>query len=318
MNSIGNGAPFMFDYVNRITSIQNPSTMHSSDTGLTWFFERYLLQRAISTFKWTMPDSWEENYFLYCLYCWGYVAVIRTDKFGIIPQGCTLKGYNVMYAPTEVVISNPLFKKVLTPKIGIDCALIRLQPDYGGIYDLVSFYADMMSLTASTAGSNIMASKLAYLFAAKNKAFAESFKAMYDKVASGEPAVVVDKGLFDDETGKPLYQTFSQDLKGNYIASQLLEDLIAWERRFDTEVGIPRTNTEKKERLVTGEVNSNITESYARIDMWLEQLKKSCRKANNLFGEEILSVDWRLDPEKIIGKDLGGSDQDGGAGNVEN
>lgn len=303
--NIGQGAPYLYDYQNMLVSAQNPSTMHSSDVGLTWFFQRYLLQRAISTFKWNMPDTWEENYFLYCLYCWGAVAIMRTDKFGVIPQGCALKGYNVMYAPTHAVISNPLFKGVKELAIGKDCALLRLQPDYGGIYDLVSFYAEMMSMTAATAGSNIMASKLAYVFAAENKAFGESFKTMFDKIASGEPAVVVDKNMFTDE-GKPLYSIFANNLNGNYIADQLLEDLEEWERRFDTEIGIPRTNTEKKERLVTGEVNSNLTQSYSRVDMWLQTLKKGCEKANDLFDEEILSVDWRIDPNELIGRDIEG------------
>lgn len=303
--NIGQDAPYLYNYQNMLVSAQNPSTMHSSDVGLTRFFQRYLVQRAISTFKWNMPSTWEENYFLYCLYCWGVVAIMRTDKFGIIPQGCSLKGYNVMYAPTHAVISNPLFKGVKELVIGKDCALLRLQPDYGGIYDLVSFYAEMMSMTAATAGSNIMASKLAYVLAAENKAFGESFKAMFDKIASGEPAVVVDKNMFTED-GKPLYSIFANNLNGNYIADQLLEDLEEWERRFDTEIGIPRTNTEKKERLVTGEVNSNLTQSYSRVDMWLQTLKKGCKKANELFGEELLSVDWRIDPNALIGRDIEG------------
>ena len=163
LNSPGCNAPYSYNYMNTLTSIQNPSTMHTSDVGLTWFFARYLLQRAMSQFKWEMPETWEKYYALSCLYCWGYFAVVNTDKFGVIPQGCSLKGYNVMYAPTNAVIANPLLNGIKEPLIGRECALIRLQPDYGGIWDLVSFYADMMSMTAATAGSNIMASKRAYL-----------------------------------------------------------------------------------------------------------------------------------------------------------
>lgn len=302
MNFYG-GAPYSFDYVNSQVSIQNPSTMHSSNTALTWFFQRYLLQRAISVFKWTMPKTWEKNYALYCLYYWGFFAIINTDKYGIIPQGCSLKGYTVMYAPRQAVISNPLLKGILEPVIGKECALIRLQPDYGGIWDLVSVYADYMSATAMTAGSNIIASKLAYIFTAKNKAFSESYKNMADKVISGEPLVVIDKNLVD-ENGNLNVQYFSNNLKSNYIASQLLQDLDEWERRFDTEIGIPRTNTAKKERLVTGEVNANLSQSYSRVDMWLESLQDSCEIANSLFGD-IIHVDWRINPHYIGGDNIG-------------
>lgn len=298
LNFSGQGAPYPFDYINTYNSMMNPSTMHSSDVGLTRFFERYLLQRAISEFKWDMPNYWEKNYFLYSLYCWGFVAIINTDKYGVIPQGCSLKGYNVMYAPTQAVIANPLLRGLLEPTIGKQCELVRLQPDYGGIWDLVSFYADMMSLTASTAGSNILASKLAYMFAAKNKAFAESYKQVFDKVASGEPAVVLDKNLVDEQ-GHPTWFPFANNLRNNYIASTLLDDLKEWEKRFDTEIGIPHTNTDKKERLVSGEVNSNMFESYSRVEMWLETLQECCDKVNKMFGD-ILHVDWRLNPRDMM------------------
>lgn len=309
---IGCGAPSRFDHVNLYNASQNPSTMHASDVSLTWFFQRYLLQRAISQFKWKMPKSWEKNYALYCLYCWGFFAVINTDKFGIIPQGCSLKGYNVMYAPTQAVIANPLLKGIREPYIGKQCELVRLQPDYGGIYDLVSFYSEMMSMTASTAGSNIMASKLAYLFVAQNKAFAESFKKMFDSISSGEIGVVVDNKLVDKQTGKLNYQLFQEDLKGTYIASDLLKDLHEWERRFDTEIGIPHTNTDKKERLVSGEVNSNAYESYTRVDMWLETLKECCDKVNKLFNQDIISVEWRINPKELMngGLDNGSTKRD--------
>lgn len=303
LNNSGLGVPYSFDYMNTALSYQNPSTMHASDTGLTWFFERYLLERAMSQFKWTMPSTWEKFYALSCLYCWGYFAIINTDKFGVIPQGCGLRGYNVMYAPTEAVITNPLLRGMLTPKIGTECALIRLQPDYGGIWDLISFYADMMSMTAATAGSNIMASKLAYLLFAKNKAASESYKKVFDDILSGNPASVLDRNLLD-ENGRPTYSLFTNNLKGNYIAHDLLEDLHEWERRFDTEIGIPHTNTEKKERLVTGEVNSNITESRTRVEMWLETLQAGCDIANNLFGD-IIHVDWRIKPDEITSDSKG-------------
>lgn len=286
--------PATFDYKNLYTSYYNPSTMHAADVGLTQFFQRYLLQRAMSVFKWEIPEHWEKSYMQYCLYVFGFFAVVKTNKFGVIPQGCSVKGYNVMYAPTNAVISNPLLRGIMEPRIGVECEIIRLQPDWCGIMDLVSFYAEMMSMTAATAGSNIMASKLAYMFAAKNSSFKESYKAMMDKILSGEPAVVVDKNMLNDE-GKVNVQMFSNSLKSNYIADQLLTDLENWERRFDTEIGIPRTNTDKKERLVAGEVNASLSQSYTRVDMWLETIREGCEGANKMFGLNV-RVDWRINP----------------------
>lgn len=302
-NFFGYGAPSFYDHVNVYNAVQNPSTMHCSDTGLSRFFERYLLQRAISQFKWTMPETWQENYALYCLYVWGFFGVINTSRFGVIPQGCGLKGYGVMYQPTQIVVSNPLLKQTFELTIDYNCTLIRLQPDYGGIYDLVSTYANIMAMTMQTAGVNILNSKLSYMFFTETKSNAESMKQLFDKFASGEPAVFTDKKLLNEE-GKPTWIPFTNNLSSNYISDRLLQDLQEWEKRFDTEIGIPHTNTQKKERLVSGEVNANAAESYTRVEMWLDTLKKSCKKTRDMFDIE-LDVDWRVDPKDIMDDNRG-------------
>ena len=67
-----------------------------------------------------------------------------------------------------------------------------------------------------------------------------------------------------------------------------------WEMKFDNEIGIPTTNTTKKERLITDEANSAIEESRTKAQLWLDELQESCRKINNMFGIR-LWVDWRED-----------------------
>lgn len=285
--------PFYYDYKNARNSTVNPSTVHIRDTGLQRYFARYLLQKTISVFKWDMPKTWSRNYLLYTLYCWGYVAVINTDKFGVIPQQCTLGGFDVFYQPKFATVANPLLRGILNPVIGKQCELLRLQPDYGGVMDIVNFYADMLALSAETAGTNLLNSKLAYVFASDGKAGAESFKKLYDQIASGEPAAYIDKNLYRDD-GTPTWNFFNQNLKETYIAGDILNDMRLWEMKFDNEIGIPTTNTTKKERLITDEANSAIEESRTKAQLWLDELQESCRKINNMFGIR-LWVDWRED-----------------------
>ena len=294
-NFIGAGAPVFYDYNNAVNSMISPSTMHVRDTNLAWYFRRYLLQKAIAVFKWNLPKEWAQNYILYVLYCWGYFAVVNTDKFGVIAQACSLAGYDVFYQPTKAIISNPLLTGILEPKIGTQCTLVRLQPDYGGIMDKVNFYADMLALSAETAGTNLFNSKLAYVFASGSKQDAESFKKMYDNIASGEPAQFVGKNLFNED-GSPNWTMFNQNLKQSYIAGDILEDMRKWELKFCSDLGIPNSNTEKKERLITSEVESNNVEVKLWADLALESLKKSCEEANAMFGID-MSVDWRFKEE---------------------
>jgi hypothetical protein len=300
---IGYGAPTMFDYVNECNSRISPSTVHVSGTGLAHFFRRYLLQKAMSVFKWDLPKTWNRDYFLYVLYCWGYISVFNTDKFGVIPQACGLQGYSVFYQPTNAIITNPLLRGMKNLKIDTQCTLFKLQPDYGGIMDIVNYYADMLALCAETAGVNLVNSKLSYVFFAKNKAQSETYKSMYDDIASGNPAVVIDKDMLKAD-GSVAWQPFQQNVGQNYIVGDILDDMRKIETMFDTAIGIPNANTDKKERLLTDEVNANNAETGTLCELWLEELQKVCEKTRKMFGIRI-SVDWRVKPQTVIEQTTG-------------
>lgn len=300
MECAGTGAPIYYNYENMVNASINPSTMHAKNTGLALYFARYLLQKAISVFKWKLPDNWKRegaNYFLYTLYCWGFNCILNTDKYGAIPQGCGLRGYNIFYQPTTAIVTNPLLRGMRELRIGRDCTLFRLQPDYGGIMDIVYYYADLLALCAEATGTNLMNIKLSYVFTANNKTAAEAFKKLFDRIASGEPAVVQDKNMLMED-GSPAWQAFQQNLNQVYVADRTLSDMRKIEAMFDTEIGIPNANTDKRERLITDEVNANNVETASRVDMWLDNLKECCEQANAMFGTD-MSVDWRFNPYAV-------------------
>lgn len=290
--------PFEYDYINACNSAVTPSTVHVRDVGLTQFFRRYLVQDALSVFKITLPDTWGYDYFRYCLFLAGSVGVVNTDKFGVIAQCGTPYGYNVYYEPTHYVISNPLISNTIKPKIGIDCEVIKLQPDYGGIYDLISYYADLMSLTSQSIGVNLLNSKLAYVLTANNKATAESLKKLYDRVASGEPAVVIDKMMYDDN-GNPSWSQFDRDLKSSYIVDDLISDLRKIRDEFHTAIGIPNANTDKRERLISDEVNANNVSTRAKVKIWFDEISRGMQRVRDMFGitASELSIEWSEDIE---------------------
>ena len=68
--------------------------------------------------------------------------------------------------------------------------------------------------------------------------------------------------------------------------------------QFDTEIGIPNANTDKRERLVTDEVNANNVETTTRCELWLDSLKECAEKTNEMFGTDV-TVDWRNDPKEV-------------------
>jgi hypothetical protein len=270
--------------------------VHYIDNGTAKFYTWYFLQKAMSVIKWELPELWDTDYFLYTLYTWGYIAILKTSKFGVIPQQCTLTGYNVFYAPKRITVTNPIMPSPVERDIDQDCVLLKLTPDYAGILDLIYFYAGKMALASSAVNVNLLNSKLAYLFTAKNKSVAESFKKMYDQIASGEPASIIDRNLLDPD-GNKTWDFFSQNLHENYIASDILADMRKIEQQFDTDIGIPNANTDKRERLITDEVNANNVETATRCELWLEELKKGCEKVKTMFDVDI-KVDWRVKPNE--------------------
>lgn len=289
---------YNYDFINRYNSKRKPSTVHSQENATTWYFRRYLIQKIISVFEFKgIPETWSKDYFLYTLFCFGFVAIVETDKFGVIPQHCSLFGYDVFYRPTNVNIANPLIRGNLTPRIGTECALVRMQPDYGSCWDIVAYYADLLSLCTEALAVNLVNSKLAYVFACEDKTVAESFKKMFDQIIEGNPAVFADRKLFLED-GSPAWEIFQNNLKQNYIAKDILEDMTKIDARFCTEIGIPNVNMAKESGVTDNEVEANNIDTKTKASLWLETIKTGLDKANELFGLN-MSVDFRYKTEVV-------------------
>lgn len=286
--------PTDYNMSNLITNMVTPNTIHCRNTALFGFFQRYLLQEVFSLYKWTMPDGWDEDAFKYWLFGIGTVAIINTDEFGIIPQPCTLGGYNVFYRPAWALITNPLLGSIKAD-IDKECTVIKLTPDYAGIMDLINHYADQMALVCETVEVDVNNVKIATIFGAENKAQAEAYKKMFDQVASGNPAIVMGKNMLKDIDGSPAWMPFTQNVKNTYIVTELLADLRTIRNQFLTDIGIPNSNTLKRERLISDEVNSNNVETRTKCELWLESIQMGIKKTFKLFGEFTFSVDFRFD-----------------------
>lgn len=300
MDSYG-GIPAIVNYVQTARASQLDLQAPPRD-GLVFQYSRYLLQKAISRFVWTMPAPWNRAYFLYVLYCFGRLAIVNTDKFGVIPQACGLMGYNVFYQPTNAIISNPLLTGILEPRIDRECVVLKLQPDYGGIMDLVSMYANLLAECVLAADVNLVNSKTAFGFFTDKKNVADAVKKAYDEAVNGQPLIVTDKSLAGVD-GKNGLESFFRDVKQSYILTDLLSDMRKIEAMYDTDIGIPNANTDKRERLITDEVNANNFETYSKCALWLEELQGECAKARDMFGID-LSVTWRNPPDYDINEEV--------------
>ena len=306
------GVPYSDNYINlQERHKQKPAHLRSN---AFYMYRRYLLQKAMSVFKWEFPKSWDENYFLFGLYGIGNVAQIQHKEYGNIVQNLVgYRGHDIYYRPTIVTISNAVFPVPIERNIvkewdenasAEESAVIwHLTPDYCGIMDLINYYAGLMANLSGAVDSNAYNCHVAYIFTAKNKSIAETFKKVYDQISEGNPAVFADSKLFDDD-GKPLYEMIGEDINSFYIIDKLLLDLSKLDDMFSQEIGIPNANTEKKERMITDEVNANNFETKSKCELWLDNLHKCEKLSEKVFGaENTPRVSWREELEIEGGDD---------------
>lgn len=249
------------------------------------YFRKYLFQKMLSAFEWTIPETWARDYFQFVLFGWGYIAVFDSKEagFGVIPQRCGISGYNVFYMPNRALVSNPLLPNISELKIHEDCTVLHVNPNYTPVLDIIDYYAVKLAMITADIESNLFNDKLSYLFTVGNQTAANSFKKLYDQIAQGNPAVIVDKELLKED-GSKSWEVFQQNLKQNYIVSDLLEDYRRIENDFCTKVGIPANNTEKRERMSVEEVTRNDIETDSLIDGWLSRLQDDIDETNALFN----------------------------------
>lgn len=302
--------PKTYQQENRYNSKFHPSEFHAEKTGLTRYFEKYLLQKAISVFEFTLPEEWSYTYFLYGLFCGGYAVVTRSKDFGTIvqcPPNARLYGMNLYYQPTNAIITNHLLPDINTPEISKECEIIKLQPDYSGVMDIITYYAELMSVASQTASVNIANSKLSYIIAVDNKSSAETFKKVTDEILSGKPAVVTGKKLFNAD-GKPLWETFAQNLQSNFIAPELFEVIATLDADFCTEVGVPNVNIAKASGVSDAEVMSNNVDTFSKASLWLESMKKDIEKVKKLYPELNGKLDvnfrWKGGSEDVANSEI--------------
>lgn len=294
--------PINYEHINNINSMYIPSNVKYINTQVYNYWERSLFQRAISVIDIRVPEEWSgsvRDFLYYCLFRFGSVAVFRNAKMGLVFNPGTFKGYDFYYQPTSYLIVNPALDKSIELEIGKDCEIIKIAPDYLGIWDTISFYAEKMSMLDSAINMSIVNSKLAWILGARNKSIAQTIKKIFDKVSRGDPLVIYDAKMQDDpQTKKEPWQFLERtNIKNSYITTDQLQDFQTLLNNFDSEIGIPTIPYQKKERMVTSEADSRIIDSTSRSIVWKNTLDQCFKLVNEMFDLD-LSCELRFyDPE---------------------
>lgn len=289
--------PLNYNKVTWVRGHYSPANVKSFNNVTYSYWERDLYQKFISVFDFTIPDEWNgstRDFFMWCLVRFGYVIVSKNDEFGYFFQPASPKGYNLYYQPTQMVVGNPILHKTFT--IGEDCEVLKVTPDYWGLWDIISYYAEKLSTLDVSINTNIINSKFAFVAGARNKADAEALKTVADRINKGETGVIVDKALKPvnpiDGKEEPFFVTTFQDVKGNYILDGLLRERQSILNDFYNTISITTLPYEKAERFVSSEAESKTAESMARMRTIKETIDSSIVNIKKLYPD--IKLDFEL------------------------
>ena len=293
----GISIPADYEGLNTYNSMRSVAGRVQNDYN-TSFYMRALWQRAIAGTTFKLPKSWRRSkrYFKNVLFSLGFIGVIDTPQYGVIPQICAFSGYGLYLQPVKMLVNQPLVQFEGT--IGEDCELIHLCGDYRGIWDIVEHFAIRLSVAIASVDCALMNERISLLAAGKSKQASETLKYLYEKISAGEPFAVYDKAIKSDsiDGGDDPIWTFSQDVASQYISDKLLADIDTILMQFDKEIGIAAVG-EKKERMLSDEIAMQNEDACARSSTWFENLSDSFDLVNDLFPELNLSFTMKYGGE---------------------
>ena len=297
--------PLNTQELNNLAGHYSPSMVKAYNNATYAYWERSLFQRGVSRIKTKLPENWEgtkRDFLLYCLLKLGFVFVSYSDNLGYWFNPGSLYGIDFYYQPTEFIMANPRASELGLKsryQLHSEGELLKFMPDYMGIFDIISYYAEKLSALDNAINMSIINNKFAFILAAKNKATAEALKKILDKINKGEPAVFLDKTLANDPNdGETPWQLLElQKLKENYITDKQLIDFQTILNAFDAEIGINTVPYQKAERFVSAEATSRMVDSQARIITAIECLKSSVKDIKKLYPD--IRLDFELREEEI-------------------
>ena len=265
------------------------------------YWERSFFQRCRSIIEFDgLPEAgagqigWDYDAFMYQLFRMGYAVVFRSKKYGMVVQPGTPTGYGLQYQPRGMNITTPFFNFGRPLEIGTECGVIKLTPDYRGIWDIITKYAVEMQHAEVAIRQSALNARFAYGAFAKDDKQKRSLELLFQRLANGEPGIIVNTELKRPMDAKstdggayelPIMQ-IDRDLSKNFILPELMEFRRTILMDFYRELGI-KVQPDKKERLNVNESQSADAETFNRREVWRICLEKSLDEVNRMYGTDI-------------------------------
>ena len=242
-------------------------------------YNRYKML-ALNMFRWEgLPDTIKSRHIENSLYHNGLCIIINDENLGFISVPCNYgANLNINNEPTEVITTGYNYIKTIkymSDKEKDKCQLILNNDLAIGNKEYIEYFAQKMYEVDTVIRANINQQKYPWFIPCEPK-LKNSIKLMFEKVDNLEPLILADKSIISE--GIQVLTTNTP-----YVADKLNEYKFELEREILTFLGL-NNNFEKKERLLTNEIDSNNQFIEANIEIQYKNRLIAQDYLNSKFG----------------------------------
>lgn len=240
----------------------------------------YILDRTLMMFKYDeLPETIPAKELERLLQVHGYAIITEVEGklyafFGGLGGEPDVYGY-----PTIATVSNPYLKYSKQLTIGEDCVVIFNDYARMGLVPLISKYIYLLTQNELTMSVLNTSKRIGNLISVNDDNTAESAREYLKKVEQGELGYIMESKLYDSlKTSSFNSENVSlQELTeyNEYLKASLL-----------TELGINANQNQKRERLITAEIEDNKERTFPLMDNMLSSRQIGLQQIKDLFGED--------------------------------
>ena len=256
---------------------------------------------ALSMFEWeSLPDSMNARYLEMTLFYKGQAGLLYDKDYGFINTQATDSGYiNIYGLPSRIQCYSyrynemrDLYVKGSGEPIDKEAILVLNNYDRTPTATTLQLFAYRLAQAQRTADVNIMAQRTPILITTDQRQ-EFSMRKLYEQYDGNTPVIYADKnsGLNPDAV-----RAIKTDAP--FIATDILQYKILIWNEFLSFLGISNLD-EKRERLISSEIDSNNELVNMNLQSYLIPRKKACEEFNQKYGTNI-DVKVRSDLYNII------------------
>ena len=259
---------------------------------------------CLSMFEWqNLPTSMNARFIEMCLFYNGQAALLYDDNYGYINTMAADGGYiNIYGLPTELNCYSYRFNQRRSlymtdtgEEKGSECILVMNNYERVPTCATVNLFAYRLAEAQRTADVNIKAQRTPILLTTDQKQLF-TLKKMYEEYDGNTPAIFADKNTITPDALKAI------KTDAPFIAQNIMDYKREIWNEFLTFMGISNLS-EKRERMVTNEIDSNNELVNLNLQALLIPRKEACRQFNEkygLMGDKAIDVKVRSDLYNIV------------------